>query len=156
MNKIVTALSIVSALAISTFSLAQEITFTTELKNYDGKNAYLAMYITDAKGAYRQTLWVSGTKKKYYRDLRGWSQASGLKSSEYDGRTGATIASGASYTVKVDVDDALIDTGYQIRIDSAVEHYRAGRDEVVTDLTREGAGKPVEGSTYIQSFTYSF
>ncbi|MGB5446032.1 MAG: DUF2271 domain-containing protein [Psychromonas sp.] len=156
MKKTVSALIIATGLAIPTFIQAQEITFTTELTNYDGKNAYLAMYLTNAAGDYQQTLWVSGEKKKYYSSLRGWAQASGLDSSEYDGRTGATVQSGKSYTVTLDIDDVLIDSGNQIRIDSSVEHKRPGRDDVVADLTREGAGKSVKGSTYIQSFTYSF
>ena len=145
-----------AALLISTFAQAQEVTFTTELKNYNGKNAYLAMYLTDAQGEYQQTLWVSGGVKKYYRSLRGWAQASGLKSSEYDGRTGATVKSGSAYTVTLDVDDSLIDSGYQIRIDSAIERKRSVRDEVVVDLTTKGVGKSTLGSTYVESFYYNF
>lgn len=154
--KIFSILTIAVALVMSTFVQAQEITFTTTLKNYDGKNAYLAMYLTDADGGYQQTLWVSGNVKKYYRQLSGWARASGLKSSEYDGRTGATVQSGSAHTITLDVDNSLIDSGYQIRIDSAIEHKRSGRDEVVVDLTTEGVGKSTKGNTYVESFNYNF
>ena len=41
MKKTVSALIIATGLVIPTFIQAQEITFTTELTNYDGENAYL-------------------------------------------------------------------------------------------------------------------
>jgi hypothetical protein len=48
----------------------------------------------------------------------------------------------------------LIDAGYQIRIDSAVEDKRDVRADVSVPLTSKGAGKPAAGSTYVESFTY--
>jgi len=48
----------------------------------------------------------------------------------------------------------LIDAGYQIRIDSAVEDKRDSRADVSVPLTSAGSGKPVSGSTYVESFTY--
>ncbi len=56
----------------------------------------------------------------------------------------------------VDIADELIDAGYQIRIDSAVEDKRDNRAEVIVPLTTAGAGKPVAGKVYVESFTYSF
>lgn len=48
----------------------------------------------------------------------------------------------------------MIDAGYQIRIDSAVEDKRDSRADVSVPLTSAGSGKPVSGSTYVESFTY--
>lgn len=154
--KIITTFTFITALSLSTFLQAKEVTFITTLDDYEGKNAYLAMYITSAEGEYQQTLWVSGEKKKYYSSLRGWARASGLKNSEYDGRTGATIPSGKSYTITTDVDDALIDTGYQIRIDSSIEGQMSGRDDIIVNLTRQGVGESTPGNYYIESFIYKF
>ena len=48
---------------------ARKITLTTELQNYSGDGAYLAIYLTNAKGQYQETLWIAGQKSKYYKHL---------------------------------------------------------------------------------------
>lgn len=136
--------------------VAREVTLTTELKDYGGNGAYLAIYLTDAKGAYQDTLWVAGQKSKYYKHLSGWARASGLRSSEYDGLTGASVTGGKTLTLSIDLADAYIDAGYQLRIDSAVEDMRDNRNDIVVPLTTDGAGKPVTGRGYVKTFTYSF
>ncbi|NLC00953.1 MAG: DUF2271 domain-containing protein, partial [Pseudomonas formosensis] len=52
--------------------------------------------------------------------------------------------------------DGLIDSGVQVRIDTAVEDMRENRSEVVVPLTTEGAGQVTAGKGYVQSFTYTF
>lgn len=150
----VLGLAVVMVLPI--YAHAREVMLTTELNNYRGDGAYLAIYLTDADGQYQRTLWIAGKKTKYYRHLRDWARGSGEKPAEYDGLTGASVTSGRILKATVDVDDALIDAGYQIRIDSAVEDRRDNRADVVAPLTEEGAGNPVNGRGYIHSFTYDF
>jgi hypothetical protein len=36
------------------------------MAKYGGQGAYLAMYVTDLKGAYVGSLWMAGGKSKYY------------------------------------------------------------------------------------------
>ena len=50
--------------------------------------------------------------------------------------------------------DALIDAGYEIRIDAAVEDMRDSPSEVRVPLTTGNAGKPQAGKQYIQSLTF--
>lgn len=154
MNKTVLSLCLASALALPGLVQAKPITLTTQLKNYGGDGAYLAFYVTDAKGQYQKTLWVSGKKAKYYKNLRDWARGSGLKPSEFDGVSGASVGSGRTLKVTVELADALIDAGYEIRVDSAVEDGRDNPADVRTPLTTEGVGKPTAGRGYVQSFTY--
>lgn len=154
MNKTALSLCLASALALPGLVQAKPITLTTQLKNYGGDGAYLAFYVTDAKGQYQKTLWVSGKKAKYYKNLRDWARGSGLKSSEFDGVTGASVGSGRTLKVTVELADALIDAGYEIRVDSAVEDGRDNPADVRTPLTTAGAGKPSAGRGYVQSLTY--
>ena len=135
---------------------AREITFTTELKNYGGDGAYVALYLTNEAGQYQQTLWIAGEKSKYYKHLSGWARGSGQRSSEYDGLTGASVAAGKTMTVTLDLADSLIDSGHQIRVDTAVEDMRDNRYDVVVPLTTEGVGQTTAGRGYVQSFSYSF
>ena len=77
-----------------------------------------------------------------------------MKASALDGVTGASVGSGRELKVTVEVADALIDAGYEIRIDSAVEDMRDNPADVRVPLTTSGAGKPVAGRGYVKSFTY--
>ncbi|NYT83891.1 DUF2271 domain-containing protein [Alcaligenaceae bacterium] len=154
MKKTTLSLCLASVIALPGLAQARPLTLTTQLKNYGGDGAYLAFYVTDAKGQYQKTLWVSGKKAKYYKNLRDWARASGLKPSEFDGISGASVGSGRTLTVTVDLADALIDAGYEIRVDSAVEDGRDNPSEVRVPLTTAGAGKPATGRGYIQSFRY--
>lgn len=154
MNKTVLSLMLASAIALPSMAMAKPITLTTTLKSYGGDGAYLAIYVTDAQGQYQKTLWVSGKKSKYYKNLRDWARGSGLRPGEYDGVSGASVGSGKTLKVTVDLADALIDAGYEIRVDSAVEDGRDNPADVRTPLTTAGAGKPSAGRGYVGSFTY--
>ncbi|GGY73463.1 DUF2271 domain-containing protein [Marinobacter zhanjiangensis] len=156
MKKLFFALGLAIAVALPALAQAREVTFTTELLNYGGDGAYLALYLTDASGKYQGTLWVAGEKSKYYKHLRGWARGSRLDPAEYDGLTGASITSGRTLKITLDLDDALIDSGHEVRIDTAVEDLRDNRADVAVSLTSEGAGKPVTGRGYVRSFRYDF
>lgn len=145
-----------AAMMLPSLAEARQVKLSTEMAEYKGDGAYLALYLTDAHGRYQKTLWVAGKKPKYYKHLRDWVRGSGLKKSEYDGMTGASVLSGRAQKVTAEVPDAMIDAGYQIRIDSAVEDQKDLRAEVIVPLTTEGAGKPVTGQSYVKSFTYTF
>lgn len=54
-------------------------------KNYGGDGAYLAAYLTDAKGTYVRTLWVAGGKAKYYKHLSDWNRLSAADAKRLDG-----------------------------------------------------------------------
>lgn len=150
------ALYFITAYLISTQAFAREITLSTELKSYGGNGAYLALYLTNTEGQYQKTLWIAGQKSKYYKHLSGWAQGSGLRSSEYDGLTGASIHSAKTLKITLDLADSYIDSGFVIRIDSAVEDMRDIRNAVVVPLTSAGAGKATPGRGHIKAFTYSF
>ncbi|MET4024841.1 hypothetical protein ABIE59_000346 [Marinobacter sp. MBR-99] len=154
MNKFVLAFSLFTALAVPAFAQARNVTITTELQNYGGDGAYLALYLTDAAGAYQGTLWVSGKKSKYYKHLGGWARGSKLDPAEYDGLTGASVTSGRTLKITLNLDDSLIDNGYELRIDTAVENMRDIRADVVAPLTTKGSGTPVSGRGYVRALTY--
>ena len=154
MKKIITSLFLASAVALPALAQARTLTLSTQLQNYGGEGAYLAFYLTDASGKYQKTLWVAGKKSKYYKNLRDWARGSGLNPREFDGVSGASVGSGRTLTVKVELADALIDAGYEIRIDSAVEDGRDNAVDARAPLTTKGAGKPVAGRGYVSSFRY--
>ncbi|MEJ2415591.1 MAG: DUF2271 domain-containing protein [Exilibacterium sp.] len=142
------------AMALPALAQARVVTFSTQLSDYGGDGAYLALYLTDADGKYHRTLWVAGEKRKYYKHLRDWARGSGLSQAEYDGLTGASLSSGRTLKVTLELEDTLIDSGYQIRDDSEVEDKRDLSSDSMVTLTAEGSGKSVSGRGYVHSFVY--
>lgn len=142
------------ALALPPAAHARQVSLAVQLKDYGGDGAYLAVYLTDAKGAYAGTLWVAGGKAKYHRSLSDWSRLSAGDARRLDGVTGASVGAGRTLKVTADLADALIDAGYEIRVDAAVEHLRDSPSEVRVPLTTANAGKPQPGKAYVKSLTF--
>lgn len=155
MKKTALALCIASVMALPALAQARPITLNTDLQSYGGNGAYLAIYVTDASGKYQKTLWVAGKKAKYYKHLRDWARGSGMKASEFDGVTGASVGSGRNLKVTVEIADALLDAGYEIRVDTAVEDKNENPADVRVPLTKAGSAKPAAGHGYVKSFSYT-
>ena len=156
MNKTAISLALAGMAALPAIGQAREINLSTTLKDYRGNEAYLAIYVTDAQGVYQRTLWVAGKKAKYYKHLRDWAQGGGSKPVEFDGLTGASVGSGETLEVAVELEDALIDAGYEIRIDSAVEDKRDNRSEIKLPLTQQATTVNGGAQGYVDSFSYHF
>jgi hypothetical protein len=151
---LITATAAACALALPALAYSRPVTLTTTLKNYGGNGAYLAVYLANAKGEYARTLWVAGGKAKYYQHLADWNRQSAGDAQRLNGVTGASVGAGRTLKVTADLADALIDAGYEIRIDAAAEDMRDSPSEVRVPLTTTGAGKAQSGRQYIHSVTY--
>ena len=151
---LLTTLAAACVLALPALAHSRKVTLTAQLKNYGGDGAYLAAYLTDAKGAYAGTLWVAGGKAKYHKHLSDWNRLSAGDAKRLNGVTGASVGAGRTLKVTADLADALIDAGYEIRIDAAVEDMRDSPSEIRVPLTTTNAGKPQAGKQYIQSLTF--
>ncbi len=151
---LLTTVAAACALALPAMAQSRPVTLSTTLKNYGGDGAYLAVYLTDAKGAYVRTLWVAGGKAKYYKHLADWNRLSAGDAKRLNGVTGASVGAGRTLKVTTELADALIDADYKIRINAAAEDMRDSPAEIRVPLTATGANKPQAGKQYIQSFTY--
>ncbi|MCE7901590.1 MAG: DUF2271 domain-containing protein [Gammaproteobacteria bacterium PRO9] len=149
-----TTVAAACALALPALAQGRQLTLTTQLKNYGGDGAYLAVYLTDPKGAYVRTLWVAGGKAKFYKHLTDWNRLSAGDTRRLAGVTGASVGAGRTLKVTAELADALIDAGYEIRIDAAAEDMRDSPADVRLPLTSQGAGKVQPGKQYVQSLTY--
>ncbi|MGN6451156.1 MAG: DUF2271 domain-containing protein [Brucella intermedia] len=155
MKSLLSALALTTALTFPGLALAQPVTLTTTLNNYGGDGAYIALYVTDAQGAYAKSLWMAGGKSKYYQHLSGWYHATGGDTAEIDGITGASVGAGRTLEITLDLADALFDAGYKLHVDAAVEDMQDGPGEIAIPLTSKGSGSPVRGRRYIANFTYT-
>ena len=136
MRKIIAALLLGTALVAPTAVFAKDLTVTTTMANYSGNNAYLAFYVTKADGTYDSTLWVSGQKTRYLGHLSGWISAmqSANATLSLDGITGASVGSGQTLTLHISLADSMVDAGYQLHVESAVEHGGDYADDAVIAL----------------------
>lgn len=148
------ALAVTTALCFPVMASAGQVNLTTKLRDFGG-NAYLAFYVTDASGKYVGSLWMAGGHSRYYRHLRDWYRATGGNTGEISGITGASVGSGRTLKISVDLADSLFDAGYKLHIDSASEGIGESPNDIVVPLTSAGAGKPVRGRGFIADFTYS-
>lgn len=156
MKKLIASLLLCTALIAPAAAMAREVTIETKLINYSGNAAYLAVYLTKPDGSYDSTLWVSGTKTRYLGDLSGWVSAmrnSGATSLSLDGISGASVGGGRTLTVKADLADALIDAGYTIHVETAVEHGGEYPDDATIPLS--AAGGTVDGTGYVSKLSVS-
>lgn len=154
MKKTLSLLALTTALTIPALAQARPVTFTVKLKSYGGNPAYLALYATDATGAYKGSLWMAGDRSKYYRHLGHWFRKTGGNLSEINGITGASVGSGQTLTVTLDLADTLFDAGYQLHIDAAAENLVESPSEIVLPLTSSGAGQAKSGRAYIAAASY--
>ena len=154
-KSILAALALTTALSLSAAeAMAKPVTFSTTIKDYGGNNAYLAMYVTDQSGKYAGSLWLAGSRTRYFEHLAGWYRATGGDTAQVNGITGASVGSGRTLKVTLDLKDVLFDAGYTLHIDAAAENMRESPNDVVIPLTTADAGKAVKGRRYISSFTY--
>ena len=151
---LMTTLAAALAVALPAVAQARPVSMSIPLKNYGGDGAYLAAYLTDAKGTYVRTLWVAGGKAKYYKHLADWNRLSAADSKRLQGVTGASVGAGRTLKVTTDLADALIDAGYEIHVDVAVENMRDSPSELRVPLSTQNAGKPQAGKQYIQSLSF--
>jgi hypothetical protein len=155
LKSLLAALAITTALTLPGIASAGQVTLTTNLRDYGGNGAYLAYYLTDPQGNYAGSLWMAGGRSRYYQHLSGWYRATGGNTAEINGITGASVGSGQSLKISLDLTDALFDAGYKLHIDAAAEDMRESPNEIVVPLTSAGAGKAVSGTRYISDFTYT-
>lgn len=148
MKKSLIALACAIPLFAPVMAEARPVRITTTLKAYSGEGAYLALYVTDKAGKLVKTLHVAGGKAKYHSHLSGWHGQSGGR---IDGTTGASVGVGQTLRISADIADALIDAGFEIRVDTAVEDQRDVPGDARISVSRDSVGKPAAGRGYVKS-----
>ncbi len=160
MNRILASAAATAIFLAPVYAEAKNVTISATLKNYgstfSSRSVYLAVYLVDPAGQYAGTLWVAGSRARYYRHLTDWVRASGGRVANLDGITGASVGSGRTLSVSANIADALLNAGYTVHVDTALEEDAQYGSEVVVPLSSAANGKAVGGQGYIQSFKVTF
>lgn len=121
-----------------------------QMTNYVGEGAYIAVSLIDAKGAYEKTLYVMGSDKKWYPDLKEWHKAYKKKPTNISAVTGASVTGGDRSVTVLDIETDKINKGYKLRFETAVEDNKYYLKDIEIPLTTEGLAAKTEGTGYIR------
>ncbi len=154
MNKVY-KIGVVLILMLLTFNvaIAQKVTkykCMLQMTNYMGEGAYIVVSLVDAKGAYEKTLYVMGSDKKWYRDIKEWFNFYKKKPVNISAITGASVTGGDRSTTTFEIEDSKINKGYTLRFESSVEDKKYYAKDLEVPLTTSGIATKTEGKGYIR------
>ncbi|MBL4807919.1 MAG: DUF2271 domain-containing protein [Rhodobacteraceae bacterium] len=144
------------ALCAAQSAQAVETTILVQINEYEGEKAYFSLYLVDPDGRYDRTLWVSGDETKYFPDMPRWFRYLSRNAQELDAITGASTGAGDRAVLTIEIDESLIDAGYALRVETAVEDRENYDEDVEVDLTTDNQGTKFEGSGYVRYIRYKF
>jgi hypothetical protein len=121
-----------------------------QMINYSGEGAYVVISLLNQKGDYEKTLYVQGTDDEWYFDISEWWNFQGKKRANIDAITGATISGGERTISVISIANNVIDQGYKIRFETAVEDQEYHTSDVEFDLTSENLKSKIEGKGFIR------
>jgi hypothetical protein len=126
-----------------------------QLTNYQGDGAYIVVSLMDKNGGYEKTLYVLGSDRKWYPDLKEWHKAYKKKPTNISAITGASVSGGDRSVVTIELDKAKIDAGYKVRFETAVEDKPYYVKDLEIPLTTESLAAKSEGTGYIRYVRFS-
>ncbi len=121
-----------------------------QMTNYMGEGAYMVVSLIDSKGAYEKTLYVMGSDKKWYPNLKSWHNFYKKKSANISAITGASAANGDRSVTVIEIETAKINTGYKLRFETSVEDKNYYEKDVEVPLTTEGLNGKTDGTGYVR------
>lgn len=150
-------IALIVSLGVSYTTQAQTTKYKCmiQMTNYMGEGAYMVVSIVDAKGAYDKTLYVLGSDKKWYKDLKEWHKAFSKKPSNLSAITGASVTGGDRSVVVLEIENAKLNSNYKIRFESAVEDKPYYVKDLEVPLTTDGLAAKSEGTGYIRYVRFS-
>ena len=121
-----------------------------QMTNYNGEAAYMVVSLIDPQGNYQKTLYVFGDNGKYYDSLKNWFVFYQDKKEKIDAVTGASSTQGDRKTITLNLNKNLLDQGYKIRFESAVEDQNYYTTDAEVPFSSESLKGKTEGSGYVR------
>lgn len=156
MNNLIKSSVLVLALSTASPAAAKSLSISVALNPYRGNAAYAAAYIVDPKGHYVTTVYAAGSRLKYLAHLQRWYRMVSRSGKGIDGSTGASIGSAGGFRTAVSIPDKMINAGYTLRIETAVENQRYYANDASIKLDSMNKGKSVSGEGYVKSLSVKF
>lgn len=151
MKTLVAALMLGSALVAPQVAFARDIQVSATVVPYRGPGTYMAIYVTKPDGSYATTLWVAGSSSRYYGHMTGWARAITSAGGSINGITGASVGAGQTLTIKASLADSMIDAGYTVVVETAVEGW--GNMPKDASVSIDSAGASASGQALIKTLS---
>ncbi|MBX2923227.1 MAG: DUF2271 domain-containing protein [Chitinophagaceae bacterium] len=126
-----------------------------QMTNYVGEAAYVVVSVINPSGAYEKTLYMMGPDKKWYDHFKAWYKFNTKSPANLSAITGASVAGGDRSVTTFEIEDAIVDAGYKLRFESAVEDQKYYEKDIEIELTKENLSKKTEGTNYIRYIRFS-
>jgi hypothetical protein len=126
-----------------------------QMTNYMGEGAYIVVSLIDSKGAYEKTLYVMGSDKKWYPNLKSWHKFYSKKPANISAVTGASVTGGDRSVTVLEIDNTKLNAGYKIRFETSVEDKPYYEKDLEVALTTAGMAAKTEGTGYIRYVRFS-
>lgn len=143
-----------SVLTLATAAMAEEAVVLVQLNEYTGPEAYFHLYLVNPEGKFDHTLWVSGPDKLWWPDSKRWFGYTSAAAEDLDAITGASTPSGARAVMRVEIDPALVDKGYNLRVETSVENADNVQEDAEVGLTTANQRAKVPGTGYVRYIRY--
>ncbi|MEO8241942.1 MAG: DUF2271 domain-containing protein [bacterium] len=150
------AATLAVGLTVAAAADARSLTIDLKMAGYSGRPAFLVAYVVDGNGRYVSTLYAAGSNGRYFEHFDRWFRMFSRARRGVDGTTGASMGSGDGTSVSVDVPDSVLNAGYTLRLESAVESQYYVPDEAEVPLDDAHNGSAISGKSYVSSMTVSF
>ncbi len=98
-----------------------EFKYMIQMINYAGEKAYIIVSLVNPQGEYESTLAVLGDDDEWYKDMKTWWSFASESDQQIDGITSASIGNGDRRIGLIKVNNQMIESGYKLRFESAVE-----------------------------------
>jgi len=145
MKTLAAALMLSTALVVPGVALAKTVQVTATIVPYYGPGTYMAIYVTKPDGSYQTTLWVAGSRQRYYGHMSGWARLITSAGGSINGITGASVGGGQSLTINANIADAMIDAGYKIVVETAIEGWGDMPNDASVPIQSSGASAAGQG-----------
>lgn len=121
-----------------------------QMTNYAGPKAYLVVSLMDSTEQYVRTLEVHGDDPDWHKDIKEWWGFTSNANEEIDGITGASVGNGERKVSLFEFDETIMDAGYKLRFETAVEDQDYFVKDLEVALNSEEMINKFEGSGYIR------
>ena len=110
----------------------------------------MVVSLIDPQGNYQKTLYVFGDNGKYLWFTEKVVCFLSRQKEKIDAVTGASITQGDRKTITLNLDKNLLDQGYKIRFESAVEDQNYYTTDAEVPFSSESLKGKTEGSGYVR------
>lgn len=156
MKSLLKYMAVALLLACTSTTMAQTSKYKcmVQMDAYDGEPAYVVVSLISPKGDYEKTLYMLGNNQKWYSAFKEWFKFFN-KTKKLNAKTGASVGGGDRVMVNLEIEDTVIDKGYKLRFESAVEDQKYYATDVEVPLTAEVLAGKADGKGYIKYIRFS-